>query len=163
VESGTFNGETIFAMKPYFTILYTVEIVEYYFNKVMEAASVEDIKKITIIWADTELYFPRFLPTLDEPAIFFLDSHYSGAMTGFGSKTVPLLEEISHIAMYFKHPGIIIIDDYRLFKTEHWEYITKREVLSRIADRITKVYFLPSVLAYNDRLVIHIEGLVMGA
>jgi hypothetical protein len=157
LESGTYEGETIFAMQPYFKELMTFEITEYYYKMVNEKNNNKN--NIIFILGDTTVWFPYVLPTLKEPTIFFLDGHWSGCFTGKGEKTVPLLEELTAIANNFKPNGIIIIDDFRLFETEDWEYISKKEVITRVASRINKLYHLPSQLDNNDRLVIHINEL----
>jgi hypothetical protein len=155
IESGTYEGKTIFAMENYFEKLYTVEVTKYYYDMVYN----KNKPKISFLLGDTEEIFPILLPTIEEPAIFFLDGHYSGCYTGYGSQKVPLLSELTIIANNFKPNAIIIIDDCRLFETEDWEHVNKKDVISRVASRINKLYYLPSELDKNDRMIIFINAM----
>ena len=154
VESGTYKAETILAMEPYFDKLHTIEIYEQFWY---DAQTKYTGNKICFHYADTEKFMPQLLPQIHENAIFFLDAHWSGVDTGLGEKTVPLYEELRAINRFFEGRAIIIIDDFRLFKTQHWEYINKSKVLECLFYRIEKVYNLPSELDPKDRLVIHIK------
>ena len=92
---------------------------------------------------------------------FFLDGHWSGGDTGHSNKDCPIYEEITHINNLFTNEAIIIIDDYRLFGLhlyEDWSEINKENLLNIIKERINKVYHLDSVLAKDDRLIIHINA-----
>lgn len=56
----------------------------------------------------------RIVNELKEPAIFWLDGHYSGGVTAKGDKFCPIYEELEAILdSNFNH--IIIIDDLRSF------------------------------------------------
>jgi hypothetical protein len=51
---------------------------------------------------------------IDQPALFYLDGHYSGGITARAAKDTPIYEELSHI---FEHDPrhVIVIDDARCF------------------------------------------------
>jgi hypothetical protein len=51
---------------------------------------------------------------LNEPAIFWLDGHYSGGFTAMGEKETPVYEELK-IIFSNKQDHVILIDDARLF------------------------------------------------
>jgi hypothetical protein len=162
IETGTFNGETIFNVEQYFNKLYTIEVSEHYYTKTI-------IKyygnKINFILGDSSIVFETLLPNISDKCIFFLDGHWSGDDTGRSHKDCPLVEEITHINNLFTNDAIIIIDDFRLFGldkssgklNEDWSEINKEHLLNILGDRIKMVYHLPSVLAKDDRLIIHIN------
>ena len=163
IETGTYNGDTIFNLEPYFNKLYTIEYSEIYYNKTKNNYNGN---KINFILGDSSIIFESLLPTITENCIFFLDGHYSSGDTGQSSLDCPLNEEITHINNLFMNEAIIIIDDYRLFGldkssgklNEDWSNIDKDKLLSILNTRINKVYHLDSCCAKNDRLIIHINS-----
>jgi len=163
IETGTYNGDTIFALEPYFDKLYTIEYSEKYYNNTKEKY---EGNKINFILGDSGIVFEKLLPTIKEKCIFFLDAHWSGDDTGRSNKDVPLEEEITIINNLYNNNAIIIIDDFRLFgsnryrnKGQDWSKINKDKLLNILNSRISKVYHLDSEICKNDRLVIHINSI----
>jgi len=163
IETGTFNGDTIFSVEPYFNKLYTIEFSEkYYINTKNKYSG----NKINFILGDSSIVFERLLPNITDKCIFFLDGHWSGGDTGHSSKDCPLYEEITHINNLFTNDAIIIIDDFRLFGLnklsgklgEDWSEINKEKLLNILHGRINKVYHLDSEATKDDRLIIHINS-----
>jgi hypothetical protein len=163
IETGTLNGDTTFALEPYFEQVYTIEFSEKYFHNTKKRYMGN---KINFILGDSSIQLANLLPIIDEKCIFFLDGHWSGGDTGHSEKDCPLNEEITHINKLFRHDAIIIIDDFRLFGLdsssgkmgEDWKNINKDNLLNILQSRISKVYHLGSECAENDRLVIHINA-----
>lgn len=163
IETGTFNGDTIFALEPYFNKLYTIEFSETYYNNTKNKYSGS---KINFILGDSSIVLESLLPNITDKCIFFLDGHFSGGDTGQSNKDCPLYEEITHIHNLCTNDAIIIIDDFRLFGLdkssgklgEDWSEINKEEILKILQPRINKVYHLDSILDKNDRLIIHINA-----
>ena len=165
IETGTLNGDTIFAVEPYFNKLYTIEFSQQYYNNTKNKYNGD---KINFILGDSSIVFNDLLPTITHSCIFFLDGHWSSGDTGKSAKDCPLLEEITNINNLFKHDAIIIIDDFRLFGlgpssgklNEDWSEISKVEILSILISRINKVYHLDSEADKDDRLIIHINAII---
>lgn len=162
IETGTYNGGTIFAVEPYFEKLHTVEFSELYYNRTKSRYLGN---KINFILGDSSIVFETLLRTIPDKSIFFLDGHWSCEDTGRSNKDCPLEEEIKHINELFVNEAIIIIDDYRLFGLdksnigmEDWSQINKEKLLNILKDRIKCVYHLPSELAIDDRLIVHIHA-----
>jgi hypothetical protein len=164
IETGTLNGETTFAMEPYFQLLYSIEFSEkYYYNTKHRYFG----NKIQFLLGDSSVVFESLLPSITENTVFFLDGHWSSGDTGKAAKDCPLVEEITHINNLFKHEAVIIIDDFRLFGLdatsgklgEDWSQISKDILLDILKLRIKTVYHLDSEFAKNDRLIIHITSL----
>jgi hypothetical protein len=162
IETGTLNGETSFALEPYFDKMYTIEFSEKYYNNTKNLYSGN---KINFLLGDSGVVFERLLPIITNNCIFFLDGHWSGGDTGKSNKDCPLEEEILHINNLFQNNAIIIIDDFRLFGlckesglNEDWSKINKEKLLNILQPRINKVYHLNSKFADNDRLIIHINS-----
>jgi hypothetical protein len=163
IETGTFVGDTIFALEPYFDKLYTIEFSELYYNSTRQKYNGN---KISFILGDSSIVFQSFLPKITDKCIFYLDGHWSSNNTGRSEKDCPLVEEITHINNLFMNEAIIIIDDVRLFgrspKTglnEDWSKISKYGLLNIIKSRIKSVYHLDSECAKDDRMIIHIKSI----
>ena len=75
IETGTFNGDTTFALEPHFEKLYTIEFSEKYYNNTKEKYSGN---KINFILGDSSIVFESLLPIITDKCIFFLDGHWSG-------------------------------------------------------------------------------------
>jgi hypothetical protein len=164
IETGTFNGDTILNIEPYFDKLYTIEVSELYYSLTKNKYNGDKIK---FILGDSSKVFKHLLPDIKEKTIFFLDGHWSSGNTGRGDKDCPLNEEITYINELYKHDGIIIIDDFRLFGldkssgklNEDWSDINKDKLLEILKARMTNVYHLDSECAKDDRLIIHINAI----
>lgn len=168
IETGTYNGETIFSMEPLFNKLYTIEISEKYYtntkNNYFSKNMVSYDNKINFLLGDSSIVLQYVLPIITDKCIFFLDGHWSSDDTGRGEKDCPLIEEITHINNLCKTEAIIIIDDYRLFEKgpnigflEDWSDINKQKIVDILQKRISKVYHLDSECSKDDRLIIHIN------
>jgi hypothetical protein len=163
IETGTYNGNTILNIEPYFNNLYTIEFSDKYNNNTKNKYNGN---KINFILGDSSIVFYTLLPTIKNNTIFFLDGHWSSGDTGKSFKDCPLIEEITAINYLFKYDAIIIIDDYRLFgqspKTncnEDWSDISKDKILDILKNRTTNIYHLDSDECKDDRLIIHIKSI----
>jgi hypothetical protein len=158
IETGTFNGQTTFALEPYFNKLYTIEFSEKYYNNTKNKYRGN---KINFVLGDSSIIFQSLLPTISDKCIFFLDGHWSSGDTGKSEKDCPLVEEITHINNLFQNEAIIIVDDFRMFGSclnEDWTNINKEGLLDILKSRVNNVYHLDSECAKNDRLIIHINA-----
>ena len=164
VETGTYMGETIKMAESIFDKLYTIEIKEEFYNSVK---SNYFGSKINFILGDSSVELEKLTKLLDGNTIFFLDGHWSAGNTGRGKKDCPLYEELTSIMNNFKHSGIIIVDDFRLFGVGpqttgeicNWQDINKHTIIEILGNRVEKVYHLPSTCHPQDRLVLEIREL----
>jgi SAM-dependent methyltransferase len=116
VETGTYLGDMVEAMKKDFKQVYSIELSKDLYEKAKERFDGEG--NIELIHGDSATELGVLLDKLDHPALFWLDGHYSAGITARGEKDTPIYEELEHI---FKHkiPGhVVLIDDAREFGTD---------------------------------------------
>ena len=114
VETGTLAGSTsgMIAQIPGMHVD-TIEITQHYYDKAMDALG--DQKNVVQHLGDSADVLPRILKSLDEPAVFWLDAHFSGGLTGRSSKQTAIEDELLAIFAASPQKHIIVIDDVRCF------------------------------------------------
>lgn len=118
------------AMKSTFERIYSIELNKEFFRKAKNRFAREG--NIVILQGDSGEILPKLLDDLTEPALFWLDGHYSGGDTSRGESDTPISNELRTI---FEHPiknHVVLIDDARLFNGTN-DYPTYAEV-SKTAD-----------------------------
>ncbi|MBU0571100.1 MAG: hypothetical protein KJ995_08305 [Candidatus Omnitrophica bacterium] len=113
VETGTFYGDMVEAMKGVFDRLYTIEIDEELYEKAKKRF--KGVRHIELIHGDSGVELMNLMNKINEPALFWLDGHYSGGVTAKGEKDTPIYEELRHILNAPDRGHVIIIDDARCF------------------------------------------------
>ncbi len=113
VETGTYKGAMISAGLRDFDRIISIELQP----DLAAAAQARfaAIPTVTILQGDSGELIARVLADLREPALFWLDAHYSGGQTAAGNLIPPIIPELEAI---FRHPvagHVILIDDARLF------------------------------------------------
>ena len=140
IETGTFLGEMVRKQRKCFKKIYSIEIDPILFRRAKD--KFKRFENINIIYGDSSEQLIRVLEYLQEPAIFWLDGHYSGKGTSKGFKQTPIFEELSLILKHYIKNHVIIIDDARYFIGEN-DYPTvngiKELVRSRNNDLIVKI------------------------
>jgi hypothetical protein len=115
VETGTLHGDMVEAMKHHFREIYSIEISHDLAQRAEQRFAGNS--NIHIIEGDSAIALKKLMPNLHEPALFWLDGHYSGGDTGKGEKETPIMEELASIyASEYSH--IVLIDDARCFGTK---------------------------------------------
>lgn len=113
VETGTYLGEMVSAVKYSFKKIYSIELSAELYEKTQKKFSGD--KHIAIYRGDSSLVLPEIMKHIYEPCLFWLDAHYSEGITVKGDKETPITDELERI---FSHPvdgHIILIDDARFF------------------------------------------------
>jgi len=113
VETGTFAGEMIDAVLGRFDRIYSIELDDrWYANAVKRFAGRSEV---TLLHGDSATRLPEVLAELTEPALFWLDAHYSGPLTARGPLDSPIVQELEAIAGHPVRGHVILIDDIRDF------------------------------------------------
>ncbi len=113
VETGTYLGDMVEAQKKVFEKIYSIELGMELFQKAIHRFRHD--KNVTIVQGDSGLMLHEIVQQLNEPAIFWLDGHYSAGITAKGEKDCPIFGEMDAILNNNKFQHIILIDDARYF------------------------------------------------
>ena len=103
-------------MKNYFGRIYSIELSNELYEKAKRRFADDD--RIKIIHGDSGIELGKLIASLDQPALFWLDGHYSGGETAKGDKDTPIYEELTHIFNSQQRGHVVIIDDARCFGTD---------------------------------------------
>lgn len=113
VETGTFMGDMVEAQREYFAIIYSIELSEAFYRRARKRF--RDVKKINLLLGDSGQVLTTLVPQISEPAVFWLDGHYSGGDTAKGALTSPVMAEIKTVLTAPVKGHVLLIDDARLF------------------------------------------------
>lgn len=113
VETGTYMGDMVEAQKKFFDNIFSIELGEDLYRKAVHRFHKD--KHIKIVHGDSGKKLPSVLDEIKEPAIFWLDGHYSAGITAKGDKDCPIFEELNAILTHSTTEHIILIDDARCF------------------------------------------------
>jgi hypothetical protein len=114
VETGTYMGDTVANLADLFERLTSIELAP-------ELAAQARVRfatqpHVSIIGADSseglKIAFNR-IP--DQPALIWLDAHYSGGTTARGDGNTPVLAEVEQILTMRDGRDVILVDDVRYF------------------------------------------------
>jgi hypothetical protein len=114
VETGTYLGEMVAAMRRHFDRIFSIEIDRSLYENALNMFS--QFQHIRLLHGDSAEALPAVLSEVQQPCLFWLDGHYSGAGTGKGSIDTPVLNELSHIFSHHVREHVILIDDAREFR-----------------------------------------------
>jgi hypothetical protein len=118
IETGTFLGESAQMLSGSFETVYTIEAAPELFHH--STKRFLENKKVTVFLGSSLNVLPDLMTTLNVPAFYWLDAHYSGDVTSGESQPCPLLSEIRIISTQDKFDeSIVVIDDARLFGGPH--------------------------------------------
>jgi hypothetical protein len=112
VETGTYLGDTVAALRDDFRSIITIEL-----DHALAAAATRrfrDDPRVEVLQGDSGLLLPRVLGRLQGPALFWLDAHYSGGVTA-GAEANPIVRELRSVLIHDIPGHVILIDDARLF------------------------------------------------
>ena len=135
VETGTYMGYMVEAQKKKFKKIISIELGIDLFNKAIK--KFKNDKNVTIVHGDSGEVLPKILLKINEPAIFWLDGHYSGGITARGETDCPIFEELGAIFNSKKLNHIFLIDDARLF-TGQEDYPTINKLTEYIKSKNEK-------------------------
>jgi len=101
------------AMKYCFDYIYSIELSKELYENAKKRFDGD--RRVEIIHGDSGVELGKLLDRIDQPALFWLDGHYSAGVTARGYKDTPIYEELTHIFNTQNSEHVVIIDDARNF------------------------------------------------
>jgi hypothetical protein len=120
------------AMKARFDRVYSIELGNDLYE--MAARRFKGADNVELIHGDSGAALGSILNKIDQPALFWLDGHYSGGDTARGATDTPIKEELRRILNAADRRHVIIVDDARCFGSEP-AYPSIEEVVEFIKSR----------------------------
>lgn len=112
IETGTFAGGMIEAVRSRFHRVVSIELDPGWHARAK--ARFRSDPRIRLLCGDSGVLLPEVLTGLTEPALFWLDAHYSGPATARGALDSPIVRELEAIHAHgIGH--VVLIDDIRDF------------------------------------------------
>lgn len=113
VETGTYEGEMVEAMRTQFDRVFSIELSPAHYKRAAERFAAAG--NVEIVFGDSALMLADVLMEIEEPALFWLDGHYSAGSTARGDKETPILSELDAICRHPVQGHVILVDDARCF------------------------------------------------
>jgi hypothetical protein len=113
VETGTYHGAMVEAMKNQFRGIHSIEIYKPLYEENVKKFS--KCKHIFLHLGDSAYVLPRIMNYIREPIIFWFGEHFSGTGTGKGSTSTPIMKELECVFNHGIKNHVILIDDARFF------------------------------------------------
>jgi hypothetical protein len=146
VETGTFRGDTTFALRNMFDTVHTIELSVPLYQAAKKRFA--HYPNIHLYQGDSAKVLPEIVAKLTQPAFFYLDGHWCGLDTAKTDTNTPILDEVECvITQPLRH--IIFIDDARLFIGED-DYPT----IPKVTDFVQKLDPTRDVQVWNDMIII---------
>jgi hypothetical protein len=116
VETGTHYGFMLKACLGYFDKLISIEIEPHFYRRARKIF--ENHPNVSVLYGNSGELLPGVLAGLRRPCVFWLDSHYSGGLTGRAELETPIRRELEAI---LSHPcrHTMLIDDANCFDGTH--------------------------------------------
>jgi hypothetical protein len=113
VETGTFTGETVAALAPRVRRLVSIELDPRLHAGARERLA--GLPHVELLQGDSAVVLPRVLAGLQEPALFWLDGHYTGPQSARTDVDSPIVAEIAALLDHQVEGHVVLIDDAREF------------------------------------------------
>jgi hypothetical protein len=113
VETGTYMGDMVDAVRRDFDVLYSIELSE-----TLHAYARRRLARfphVRLLLGDSATVLGEVLKEVTGPCLFWLDSHYSGGETARAAVETPIVAELQAIARHAVKGHVILIDDARRF------------------------------------------------
>jgi hypothetical protein len=131
VETGTFSGDTIAAMKRHFSDIYSIELSPELHRRAKDRFAGDS--RVHLLLGNSGDLLKETLRALPQTPLFWLDAHYSGGSTARGPVDTPIIQELEAI-LALRTESVVLIDDARLFDGSN-SYPTLAELTNYVAEK----------------------------
>jgi len=115
IETGTYFGQTVQSLKSVFQQVISIEIDPDLYGLAQQRFTAQ--RNVRLILGDCVNALPGVLAELNVPAVFWLDGHWSGGVTGRGTVADPILISLAQIEKHSIKGHVLFVDDARTFET----------------------------------------------
>lgn len=138
VETGTYLGTMVNTTKNIFDRIFTIELDKLLYMRSKKKFA--KFKHILVLFGDSAKILPKVLKKIKEPALFWLDAHYSDGITAKGKLNTPVIKEIKSILNHKIKGHIILIDDAPEFNGKN-DYPTIKAVEDIVCNKYPNCIF----------------------
>jgi len=130
IETGTYRGDTLDALKHHVALAYSIELAPELASRARVRFAVDP--HVEILCGDSAVLLPEILDDLYEPALLWLDGHWSMGETAKADDfETPIQAELEAVLGHRVRDHIVLIDDARLFGSGDYPSIGHIEALVR--------------------------------
>jgi hypothetical protein len=113
IETGTYYGNTLEYISKSNVQCISIELSESLYRQACE--KFKNYKNVRLVQGDSGKKIPELLTEITQPALFWLDGHYSSGVTAMGDLATPISAELEAILRHPVKQHVILIDDARCF------------------------------------------------
>jgi hypothetical protein len=135
IETGTYYGDMVEAQRGNFSKIFSIELSAELWKKAFERF--QRYPGIKILQGDSGVVLHKIMPEVSQPALFWLDGHFSEGVTAKGDKDCPIYEELDAIFAAAPQDHVILIDDARCF-VGRGDYPTIEDLTKYIRSKDTR-------------------------
>lgn len=113
VETGTFYGDTIFALRHAFREIHSIELA----SGLHELARGEfgHLRHIHLHLGDSAKLLPQVASSIEPRTLYWLDGHFCAGPSARAEKDTSISEEVAWLLSRPAREDVVLIDDARLF------------------------------------------------
>ena len=148
IETGTFLGDMVSAMRDTFSEIISIELSTPLYKRAKR--KYRRYPNIHLRCGDSTHILPEVLSIVNQPALFWLDGHYSADISARANLNTPVMEELEAIFNHKVIEHVILIDDARCFNGENdypnfdelkkWVHQKRPEFTFDVVEDIIRIY-----------------------
>jgi len=119
VETGTYYAETVRGLRNDFRQIYSIELDERLYDLAVSRCKRQ--ANAVLLQGDSSQRILDVISRLSDPALFWLDAHYSGGETARGDLDTPIHAELIAV-LGDGRPHVVLVDDMREFVNSAQDY-----------------------------------------